>query len=548
MTMRALVFARLGLPIRPQSRASWAPENTSPAEVDQGPPPRVLSRSGSCRATVLSVALLGAPQVLWSQAPASPFADSGSQPVVLRGGFLFDGIRDVRVPNSGIVVRDGKLMQVGGTLSSVDLAGARVVDLADTATILPGMFDLHAHYNMDLAREGRVDEFTYNPIIWLANGVTSTFPAGEFDPEGMMQARLRIDSGKQIGPRIYNSGPYFGAFRCEYQVKHPSDNCPAWPNNITDQQIRDEVDKWAARGMQSIKIKQATPHQVGVIIAQAHKHRITVTGHLNNYNSYESDWDVEQEQAILMGIDRIEHTLVPSGHIFKGEWMVGTPEFKHMIDLMLQHRVYFDATMRVFGSATLAATTDLRMRWTDESRFFTPYMQAQFKQRVEAAAGSPLDRRGSRGRFGYYGEIFDHKVPELKAFYDAGGGDLITVGTDNPTSGPNLAGFGYHRELQAMVHAGLPPVAVLKAATINGARAMKVGQLLGSIEPGKLADLVVVDGNPLERIEDARNVRWVMKSGELYDAAVLFTSVEGKIGPAGSADLPKWKGNAATRP
>src|SRR5206468_3828666 len=83
---------------------------------------------------------------------------------------------------------------------------ARIAALRDDQYVLPGIFDVHAHYNMTLGPNGlRSDEWTYNPLIFLANGVTSTFPAGEYDPDSMMATRKRIDNGEQIGPRLYNS-------------------------------------------------------------------------------------------------------------------------------------------------------------------------------------------------------------------------------------------------------------------------------------------------------------------------------------------------------
>jgi len=117
-----------------------------------------------------------------------------------------------------------------------------------------------------------------------------------------------------------------------------------------------------------------------------------------------------------------------------------------------------------------------------------------------------------------------------KAFYDAGG--LLTLGTDNPSTGEFLAGFSAHRELNTLVLAGIPAAAVLKIGTINGARALGVSDKLGTIETGKLADLFVVRGNPLANIRNTRNVQMVMKSGYIYGPAALLAQAEGKIGPS----------------
>src|SRR5262245_51614277 len=155
--------------------------------------------------------------------------------VIIRGGWLFDSIRGEVRRNTGIVVRNGIFVEVDASLAGRDLTPARVVEIADDQYILPGLFDLHAHYAVDLFGEGRVDEYTVNPLLFLANGVTSTFPAGEVDPEGMMEARKRIDDGEQTGSRIFNSGPYFGSAR------------PGWSDAaMTPDRIRADVRKWAA--------------------------------------------------------------------------------------------------------------------------------------------------------------------------------------------------------------------------------------------------------------------------------------------------------------
>ena len=98
-----------------------------------------------------------------------------------------------------------------------------------------------------------------------------------------------------------------------------------------------------------------------------------------------------------------------------------------------------------------------------------------------------------------------------------------------------------------MVLAGIAPAAALKIATINGARALGVGQRLGTIEPGKLADLVVVRGNPLDDIRKTRRTRLVMRSGRIHDAQALLASAKGKIGPAAEGEKVHWVGRMRRR-
>jgi adenine deaminase len=136
--------------------------------------------------------------------------------------------------------------------------------------------------------------------------------------------------------------------------------------------------------------------------------------------------------------------------------------------------------------------------------------------------------------------IYWTKRREVKAFYDAGGGDLITLGTDHPSWGEFITPFSVHRELLSLSRAGIPNAAVLRIATINGARAMGLGDRLGSIEVGKWADLVVVRGNPLADIRRTRQPRLVVKAGRVYHPDALMKAVEGTIGPASAADTAAW--------
>jgi imidazolonepropionase-like amidohydrolase len=151
-----------------------------------------------------------------------------------------------------------------------------------------------------------------------------------------------------------------------------------------------------------------------------------------------------------------------------------------------------------------------------------------------------VDARPPRPVNEQFERIYWVKLREIKAFYDAGNGDLMTLGTDHPSWGEYFTPFSVHRELLALSLTGIPNAAVLRMATINGARAMGLGDRLGSIEPGKWADLVVVRGNPLADIRVARNPRVVIKAGRVYDPGALMRAVEGKIGPTSAADSAAW--------
>jgi imidazolonepropionase-like amidohydrolase len=446
-------------------------------------------------------------------------AETGS--LVIRGGWLFDGVSDTRRRNSGILIREGKIAALDVAAEHHKLMHARVIELAESETILPGLIDLHAHYNLDLVDKGRVEEVVHNGLIFLANGVTSTWSAGEFYPERVIAQRDLIEAGDAIGPRLFASGPYFGAFRCEYQVKVAADECEGWPNDISEEEIRNEVDRWAQQGVVSIKIKQATPGEAKIIIEQAHKNGMTTAGHLANYNV---EYDVSTRDAILMGMDRIEHQLT----LALASSDPRSAKMHEIVELMIKHQVYYDANLQMYGGINLREQYLADMVWIEEAKYFTPYAQKLLEQRGPPPPESDVPE-------------FNQRVVEFMALYKAGGENLLIVGTDEPIYTSLLPGFAYHRELLAMTYAGLPPIAVLKAATINGATALGVADRLGSIEAGKLADLVVVRGNPLDDIKVARNIRFVVKEGVVHDPKTLLLSAEGKIGPAGPADHADWE-------
>jgi imidazolonepropionase-like amidohydrolase len=438
--------------------------------------------------------------------------------LVLRGGWLFDAVAEEVVRNPGVLLRAGRIMQVGGFAMPAAVGGVDVIDLADDRYILPGFIDLHAHHAVELFGRGRIDETFAYPQIFLANGVTTVFPAGEMQPEAMRAARLRIERGEQPGPRLFNSGPYFGTAR------------PGWRQDITAEEIHREVDHWVEQGARGFKAKGIRPEHLRPLIERAHWHGMTVTGHLES--GFRNT--VNPRDAILMGIDRIEHflggdaiTADRPAYSSLVEHRAGTPEFQRIAELYIRHNVFYDATLSAYGYYGRQDPAVFE-RWTDERRFFTPHMQQILAEREPRAVMEQFET------------IYWVKRATIKAFYDAGAGHLITIGTDHPSWGDFVSGFSFHRELHAIALSGIPNAAVLKIGTINGARALGMGDRLGTVEAGKWADLVIVRGNPLDDIRNTRNVDAVFRGGRMYDPRELLASVEGTIGPRNASEHDAW--------
>lgn len=436
---------------------------------------------------------------------------------VLRGGQLFDATDTTVTENPGIIIRAGKIVDQGAT--ALDTTGARIVRLDPDQVILPGLIDLHAHYAVDFFDEGRVEETEGYPLLYLANGATTTFTAGEMQPEKMRRVRRAISRGDRIGPRILTSGPYFGKAR------------PGWDTTRAPASIRKEVDKWAARGVEHFKAKRMQADLLRALIEQAHRHGATVTGHLGSgYGS-----SVNPRTAINMGIDRIEHFLggdqLPANAPAYDSLPMATPDepaFDRITRHFQRHNVYFDATISAYGYYG-DRDSDIYADWPNAQQYFTPYLRSVL---CEKDYQDPIPR---------FQKIFELKLERIRAFYEAGAGDLITLGTDHPSWGEYLAPFGVHRELQAFVRAGIPEAAALRIATINGARAVGMSDRLGTLEVGKWADLFIVRGNPIDDIRHTRNVEWVMVRGELHRAEALREAARGTVGPESEAEAEAFK-------
>jgi imidazolonepropionase-like amidohydrolase len=431
--------------------------------------------------------------------------------LVIRGGWLFDGTGDERVPNPGIVVADGRILRIGLSGGESLPEEVEILELEAEDTLLPGFFDLHAHYAVDFFGTGRTDETTVYPALFLGNGVTSTFPAGEVNPEEMRALRLRIEAGEQVGPRLFNSGPYYGTWRA------------GWDPEMTADSIRAEVDHWVGQGAHGFKAKGISPYHLEALIEAAHAHGRTVTGHLDS--GFRNT--VNPRDAILMGIDRVEHFVggdampaTRSAYASLVEMTPDMPEFREQVERFIEHGTFYNATLTAYGYFGAQDPEFFEYFWP-EMDLLTPHTRREVEARLPREVNAQFE------------EIFRVKMGLLERFHDLGGGHLITLGTDHPSWGQFFSGFGVHREMHAMVAAGLPPASVLRIATLNGARALGVEDRLGTLEEGKLADMVVVRGDPLEDIRRTRNPPFVVKGGVVHDGPALLEGMRGRLGPEG---------------
>lgn len=437
-----------------------------------------------------------------------PFLSADAQDLVIRGGWLFPDSGEEMVRNPGVLIRSGKIMQVGDLPESVE---EPELLLSDDEYLLPGLIDLHAHYRV--VEDGTVyDDTSATPKIFLANGVTATFPAGEVQPEKMRELRQQIDRGERAGPRLLNSGPYFGTA------------APDWDRSFEAEDIIRRVDEWADKGVAGFKAKGITREHLEILIGRAHRHGLTVTAHLDS--GYRGS--VNPKEAVEMGIDRVEHFLggdclpdTASAYASLRSLSADQPCVDEIIDLFVTRQVFFDATMSTYGIIGRDSSSAFRY-WTDEMRFFTPRLRDHF-----AEPDTSLET--------LFREVYHAKQGIVKKYFEAGG--QITLATDRPvmrSTLPFLGGFAAHREMQALSESGIPNHEVLRIATRNSARAIGLGDRLGSVEPGRWADLFVVRGNPLEDITRTRHVQHVVKHGVPFDPQQLLQSAEGKLG----ADKP----------
>jgi hypothetical protein len=431
-----------------------------------------------------------------SEAIARRLTPRAPRSLVIRNGNVFDSEKGVVRPRTSVVITGDRITAVGPADSIRTPAGATVID-ATGKSVIPGLWDMHTHLFLGSEEAG---------LMQLGAGITSVRDmASDLDDAVSQRERARL--GTLLSPRIILAGFMEGPGRW------------AGPSEVLVR-TEDEARAWVARydslGYKQIKLYNIIhPDLVPTIAQEAHKRGMRLSGHIPRGLTIESavklGFDEFQHSAFLFSTFYQDSLYVPQMRAYSSvaaavapTFDVNAPRVTDLISFLRDRHTVVDGTFNV---------------WQDRSRplpdgtdaIFGPtldWMPPVMKRGMTAGpADSPEEAARAEAASANYRRM-------LKRLYDAG--VTLIPGTDN------VPGLSLHGELEVYERAGIPAAAVLQIATIVPARVMKDDKDYGSISPGKIADLAIVNGKPAERITDLRRTERVVRAGRMYESKALY--------------------------
>jgi len=476
-------------------------------------------------------AFLALPSWANAQASLSPpvlkYVRVNSPRVVLQHVRVIDGTGRPPVEDQNVVLESGKITAVQAGANIPATQGTTVLEMRGY-TVMPGIVGMHNHlfyvarpnedsqWNSD--PPALVPQMTFSaPRLYLAGGVTTMRTTGSVETYTDLNLKRAIEEGKLPGPHIDVTGPYLEGpnsyFLQMHQLSGPDE-------------ARQIVDYWADRGVTSFKAyMNITRPELKAAIDAAHKHGLKITGHLCS---------VTYKEAAELGIDDLEHgffvntQLDPDkkpdvcsesqGAYTLEHMLANSPETKDLIDTLVKHHVAITSTLPVFESGGIPGRPPLRQQALDA---MTPEAREAYLYNRERPASMKPPKTD-------WPMLFKRDMELEYAFAQAGG--LLLAGSDPTGNGGVVPGFGDQREIELLVEAGFSPLEAIKIATLNGATYLGKQDQIGTVAPGKNADLVVIKGDPASHISDIENVEIVFKDGIGYDSQKLLESVKGRYG------------------
>lgn len=437
---------------------------------------------------------------------------------------VIDGTGAAAREDQTIILNKGKIESINDASSANPPKDAQVLDLHGY-TVIPGLVGMHDHIVYPMGN-GIFGEMAYSfPRLYLAGGVTTIRTTGALEPYTDLELKKQIDSGETPGPKMHVTGPYLegkGSWALQmHQLTGTEDATRT-------------VNFWLDQGVDNFKAYMfITRAELGAAIQAAHKRGAKVTGHL---------CAVTFREAADLGIDDLEHGFFVDTEFLSGKKPDQCPEqsesptqmasldansgpLHDTILYLVQHHVALTSTLPVFEMGSFPGRPAIDKRVLDA---LSPDARtAWLANRVRANDTSRLKQRyGSETS--PWSAAFKKELEFEYAFSKAGG--LLLAGLDPTGMGGVIAGFGDQREVELLVEAGFTPVEAIHIATANGAQYLGELDRIGTIAPGKQADLVVIKGDPSKKIEDIENVETVFKDGIGYDSAKLIDSVRGIVG------------------
>lgn len=469
------------------------------------------------RTTLLLLLPLAAPVAIGAQAftalapTVQPLVSVPDARVALTHVRVVDGTGQPPLEDHTVLIENGRITLVAPAATATIPTGVRAIDLSNH-TVIPGLVGMHNH--TFYTTRGRSVQLQFSaPRLYLASGVTTVRTTGGTSPYHEINMKRSIDRGEIPGPRMHLTGPYLtgpGGAATMAQISTP-------------EEARRIVNYWADEGVTWFKAyTDISREALRAGIVAAHKRGLKFTGHLCS---------VSFREAVALGIDNIEHGLFTNSDYVPNRTpdhcspemrtsllnvAIDGPEVQQTIREMVANKVAMSSTLAVY-ELSYPDRPPLEDRVLDalapEAR--EEYLAAR-KETSARAAQSTMP------------ELFRRAQAFERAFVKAGG--LLGAGVDPTGVGGALPGFGDQRNYELLIEAGFSAVEAIQIMTLNGARILGVDKQLGSVTAGKLADIVVIRGNPVDEPAAIRNVTTVFKDGVGYDSAKLVATVRGLVG------------------